>query len=977
MQNAATGRWFVISLVFCTQMTDSAEFQDIRILIPGYSIEDLPTDLDEAEASSLLNAFAVAWHPWFLKQSAALPDVYQAEATELPTGQHLILIPECSESWLGPDWKLELEETESDVFQGCTDRADWLKQIEERYGAKLPAIDDELKNDFLAFGTAWLQVRLMSRRMHFFVDPEQNKLEASIFAAADAALASNVEEAKQHLKAAFECLLDCREQFYPVDCFLVDLCLPSEQSTAAELEQAIHDALKLTVLTSAEHLQQLVSDRASFGDCVAEAVSEKRTSILSGHYFELRTAVSSVSGLVSDLSAGVKSLREIAPNLPLNWARKRFGLLANLPSVLGLFGFQSGMHVALDDGLYPDKEDGQLEWRGIDGTTLFSTSRLPMAIDGAAAFQKFADRYCESMQEDTTALGLLARLPVLNSPWLNDLKRTAQYAPVFGEFVTWDEYRNEIQTHDQPKSFSPGEYLSPSLIQASVLKTEAPLSSPADLLKLRTKLDALSFVLCQTVLLSADTVGLQTTIQELEYELNAEEARRLSLTNSEDTVQQQAERLSVIGSSIDQCQAKLLSLYVAKLPSTSSNQKGRLLVNPAAAAKETTVEWPAAWKLPENSAAIHEAWRQKKSAFLNVKVPPGGFVWLTESRGNPVVPQTAKGKPLAEPWLLRNKFFEVHISEKTGGIAGVYFHGQRTNRISQQMAVRRDLSSATYSPNQSEADHYLSARCVGATLLASGPWLGTIETEGLIRQPGTKTKLIGYRQKISVQRSRPIVDLEITLDDDSQGLEGNPWMSYFACRFAWDNEAASVTRSQLGWPSKTKMERFEAPHFIKVKDDEHCVQILTDGLPFHRLAGYRMLDSLLRVEGEPTTTFRFRLMFEDGRSQHFATDLLQPVLQHDTVGMSPRNGESGWLLGLSSKNVVVARSEITADGKVRLLLQETEGRPANCKVRLAKNSKQVNQVMAEGGVIQELGTDSDEFAVQLSRFQLKLIEIAF
>lgn len=959
-------------------MTDSAEFQDIRILIPGYSIEDLPTDLDEAEASSLLNAFAIAWHPWILKQSAALPDVYQAEATELPTGQHLILIPECSESWLGPDWKLELQETESHIFHGCENRDQWLTHLEERYGETLPAIDDELRDDFLAFGTAWLQVRLMSRRMHFFVDPEQNKLEVSIFEAADAALVGNVEEAKQHLKAAFECLLDCREQFYPVDCYLIDLCLPSEQSTASELEDALKGDAKLSVLTSAEHLQQLVFDRESLQAGILTAIEEKRISILSGHFFELRAALSSLSGLVCDVSAGVKSLKKIAPSLPLNWARKRFGLLANLPSVLGLFGFKSGMHVALDDGLYPDKEDGQLEWRGIDGTTLFATSRLPMAIDGAAAFQKFADRYCESMQEDTTAIGMLARLPVVNSPWLNDLKRTTRYAPVFGQFVTWDEYRNEIQSHEEPKSFQPGEYLSPSLIQASVLKTEAPISSPVELLKLRTKLDALAFVLCQSVMLSTDTNDFQAEIGRLENCLNIEEARRLSLTNSEDAVPQQADRLAAIGTDISTCESGLLSAYADGLPQTSSNRKGRLLVNPSPAATETTVAWPIDWKLPAANNAIQETWKQKKATFLSVKVPPGGFLWLTESsNGNSVLPQTAKGKPLAEPWLLRNKFFEVHLSEKTGGIAGVYFHGQRTNRISQQMAVRRDLSSATYSRNQSEADHYTSARCVGATLLASGPWVGTIETEGLIREPGTKTKLIGYRQKISVQRTRPVIDIEITLDDDSQALEGNPWMSYLACRFAWDSESATVSRSQLGWPSKTKMERFESPHFIKVKDDDHCVQILTGGLPFHRLAGFRMLDSLLRVEGEPTTTFRFRLMLEDGRTQHFATDFLQPVLQHDTVGVIPTTAESGWLLGISAKNVVVARSEVIAVGKIRLLLQETEGRPASCKVRLAKNALQAQLVMAEGGAIEELGTDSDEFVVQLSRFQLKLIEITF
>lgn len=959
-------------------MTDSAEFQDIRILIPGYSIEDLPTDLDEDDAASLLNAFAVAWHPWVLKRSAALPDVYQAEATELPTGQHLLFIPTCSESWLGPDWKLELEETESAFFHDCIDRTQWVERVEERFRDSVPELDEQLRADFLAFGNAWLQVRVMSRRMHFFVDPEQSKLEASIFDAAEAAVAGQTEEARKHLQLAFECLLDCREQFYPVECFLVDLCLPSEQSTTEELIETLQTESKLTLLTSAGHLKELTSSSSELTTSLREAIDSKRVSIVSGHAHELRASLNSLSGLMSDLSSGVRSLKELSPTLPLNWARKRFGLSADLPSLLGVFGFQSGMHVALDDGVYPDKEHGQLDWRGIDGSTLFATSRLPVAIDGAAAFQTFADRYCESMQEDTTAIAMLARLPQLKSPWLHDLKRASKFAPVFGQFVTWDEYRAEIQNHDQPKTFHAGEYLSPSLIQASVLKTEAPVSSPAGLLRLRTQLDALSFVSCQQTVLSRETSAVAAEIRILEEALNAEEARRISLTNSDDSVPQQSARLQELASSIDACQQKLLAKYSDLIPSQTSKTKGRLLVNCAATPTETTVDWPKSWKLPADSDCIQEAWTQKKSTFLNVKLPPGGFAWLTEATGAPaIVPQKARGKSLAEPWLLRNKFFEVHLSEKTGGIAGVYFHGQRTNRISQQLAVRLDRSKAAYSRDQSDADNYVTPRCTAATLLASGPWLGCIETEGIIRQPGTKAKLIGFRQKISIERTRPAIDIQITIDDDSQQLAGNPWMSYFACRFAWDSDMAKVTRSQLGWPTRTKMERFEAPHYIKIKDDDLCVQLLTDGLPFHRLAGSRMLDSVLRVEGEVSTTFQFRLVLEDGRAQQAATDFIRPALEFDTDGTAPQDAAFGWLLGISAKNVIVARSEVTPEGNMRLLLQETEGRPANCKVRLARPAKQAQHVLATGESIETLGDDSDEFAVQLNRFQLKLIEFTF
>ena len=61
-------------------MSASQEFSEISVLIPGYSIEDLPTDLPEEDAASLLNAIACAWHPCLLQHSNSIPIFRQAES---------------------------------------------------------------------------------------------------------------------------------------------------------------------------------------------------------------------------------------------------------------------------------------------------------------------------------------------------------------------------------------------------------------------------------------------------------------------------------------------------------------------------------------------------------------------------------------------------------------------------------------------------------------------------------------------------------------------------------------------------------------------------------------------------------------------------------------------------------------------------------------------------------------------------------
>ena len=334
-------------------MTHSADFQEISILIPGYSIEDLPSDLNERNAASLLNAFAVAWHPWLLHRSARIPEFRQAESTELPTGQHLILVPECSEDWLGHDWQEKLSDTLSVVFHGCGDRDEWTKAIDDEFGVAAEAIPESLLADFFALGTTHLQVLLLSRRMHHFVDPDGHLLESEAFAAAEAAITGDEAKAQDHLRRCFECLLDCREQFYPVDCFLVDMCLPSDQTMAADLQSLISESPSLSLVCSGHELRSFCAIKPDFAATLKSALESERLSLLTGHQNELRISLGGLSAAYSDIRTAQNWLRQHVTDKNLHWARRRFGMTSSLPSLLSLFNFVGALHVVLDDGLYP------------------------------------------------------------------------------------------------------------------------------------------------------------------------------------------------------------------------------------------------------------------------------------------------------------------------------------------------------------------------------------------------------------------------------------------------------------------------------------------------------------------------------------------------------------------------------------------------------------------------------------------------
>ena len=54
-------------------------FSEVVILIPSHSLEDFPSELGEKPAASLLNVFAVAWHPALLLETQCLPKWLRAD----------------------------------------------------------------------------------------------------------------------------------------------------------------------------------------------------------------------------------------------------------------------------------------------------------------------------------------------------------------------------------------------------------------------------------------------------------------------------------------------------------------------------------------------------------------------------------------------------------------------------------------------------------------------------------------------------------------------------------------------------------------------------------------------------------------------------------------------------------------------------------------------------------------------------------
>src|SRR5690349_2405848 len=90
-----------------------------------------------------------------------------------------------------------------------------------------------------------------------------------------------------------------------------------------------------------------------------------------------------------------------------------------------------------------------------------------------------------------------------------------------------------------------------------------------------------------------------------------------------------------------------------------------------------------------------------------------------------------------------------------------------------------------------------------------GPVLGEITSRGRLVDPEGKV-MAGFVQRVQAWRGSPVLTLEIELEVQEEP-RADPWNSYFASRFAWNDAGADVRRSVSCVSQPTEAKKLEAP----------------------------------------------------------------------------------------------------------------------------------------------------------------------
>ena len=186
---------------------------------------------------------------------------------------------------------------------------------------------------------------------------------------------------------------------------------------------------------------------------------------------------------------------------------------------------------------------------------------------------------------------------------------------------------------------------------------------------------------------------------------------------------------------------------------------------------------------------------------------------------------------------------------------------------------------------------------------SQGPALGEVVSEGVLLDTEERP-IAHFRQRFRAWLGRPVLELRIEITPN-QPPSGYPWHAYYAARFAWRDERATLLRGVNGLSSITSHSRPETPDYLEIRLGRENTVVFPGGLPFHQRHGSRMLDVLLLGPGEQTHIFDLAIGLDREYPMQTALGMVTPAPVTATTQGPPHVGADGWLFHLDAPNLLL------------------------------------------------------------------------
>lgn len=934
------------------------------IALIGDDGREPPDNLPDATAASRHAAVSACWHPALLAAASSLPRVEDVDAPGSPVPGDVRVVAEDDAARLASGYRTDAEDLGAVVVEGAADRVEIVRQIAARIGLDLPEVEDEagraLVLDYMALGTARWMLRDLATAMDHGDGIDAEILAREVLTGAGAWAAGDWPSATNRLRAAFELLTQGRERFYPVDAYLIDLCLVGPDARPDALATCLDVANPVTFVATSTSIERLAAASPELLETIRKGVADGWVDVAGGTSDEDDEPLLPLSSILWRFARGVEGYRRhLDDRYVETLARRRFNLYPMLPQIARRFGLRFALHMAFDAGKFPAFAETKRLWESPDHSTLEALMRPPLAADRGLGAVQVPWRLARTMRDDHVATLPMARWPSPTATWFEDLRRVGRYSPVLSRWVTLNDY---FHLTDRPyESFRTevDDYITPYLDQATARGDLTPISGRAARLRLRSRFEAVGWMKAVASSLSSDLPELPEGTPDASALEAAIEVGPIALAEA-----------ALAG--IEPIWAGAVATCV--VGKATGGRPGYLVINPIGVARRVPVRLEQAAADLATEGPLRAAQLVEDGVWAVVDLPAHGYAWIPrESKIGAVAPDSTVS---AKDRTLRNERIEAIIDPLTGGIRSFRASGEANPRLAQQLAMVGFDGSTSIAKMEAESFEVEYA----------GPALVQAVADGALVEPGSGRALARFRQRFRLWSGRPSLEINVTLEDIDPTwcrdfAAADPWSNYIGCRWAWSDAESTLRRSDLLAPVRTDSARPETPDIFDISSKGRRTALLFGGLAHHRRQGARMLDTLLVAGRETCRSFDLAVGLDLEHPFAAALDLTTPAFAVPTEAGPPRTGPAGWLFQVDNPAVAVTRvayADPSGDGRgwgIVFDLVETAGRPARCRLRLFRDPAWARQIDFQGDLVIDLSMDGDAVLVDLTPREIARVDV--
>lgn len=942
--------------------------------------------LEDEDVTCFLNGWVTLWHPALLINADGLAKITDPHDHDPPSAGHVYAVPEVPHSHLPEDWEEKVREVGAIAFTATTDREQTLQNLRDALREhadaggqlsetqrKLLEIDLPELRPFSGIGFGYGHLDSMFETMdHENVIDTYGVVDSLKLASQQAAGEAPVEEEGiSGLQAAANLLLEAREVLYQAEMFIIDIYLLEPNRFDEGWPAGIENGLPLNVLATGEVLEKFAQAQPERLAQLRERVGEDLAEVCGGGYSEREESLMPIESQMWNLLKGTKVSEELLGREVTVFGRKRFYAHPQTPAFLYTTGLERALLLSFSEAVLPYYHSSLISWPAADGKQVDAFCKPPVAAHNPQTFYHLGHHLHETLMHDHYAtFSMIHAGPVCD--WYKDWQELSKLAPVLGKFTTVSQYVEEVDAGDYASAASADEFQGEYLVERTQSPDEPvtegyenevrlrtfhageetrkhPVSSFANHGRLRRALDAAwTFAGIYRSLAGAeDDSNLDQRITEVEDQFEKAGPVPPSRTDLTEAVE------GILQQSADTLAGRIMRKGTEETP-------GYLVLNPCSFGRRAMLELddlkePIRIEGPVKACQIDE-----DKARLVVEIPAMGFAWIpaTGAASNAARPRMR----MADELCVRNQFFEAEIDPKTGGLKGIRDHRTRINRMGQQLV---------FNPGSK-----LRVREMKTT--SEGPAYGEIVTEGDLINDHDEV-LATFRQRFRAWEGRRVLDVRIEIDPQ-QPVEGHPWHAYFGARFAWADERAMLVRGVGSLGHVTSQMRPETTDYLDFRfGGSRKVAIFPGGLPFHQRQGGRMIDVILRPQGEQENTFDLAIGMDHNYPMLVSHGMMTPVAVVKTTNGLPMDRSSSWLFHLDALNLMVSSLRPAPEGAHAVIgrLLEHVGHAGNASLRCARDPVRAELTDARGVTMMETNVEGDTVLLDVAEGEMLNLRVEF